>query len=45
MTAEREMAVSVVRRDPETGMKPKKVKYIIPYADKMRVMDALNYVQ
>jgi fumarate reductase iron-sulfur subunit len=45
MTAQRGITLTIVRTNPETGMKPKKVKYTIPYADKMRVMDALNYIR
>jgi fumarate reductase iron-sulfur subunit len=45
MTARRGITLTIVRTNPETGMKPKKVKYTIPYADKMRVMDALNYIR
>ena len=45
MTAQRGITLTIVRTNPEMGMKPKKVKYTIPYADKMRVMDALNYIR
>jgi len=43
--SQREITVTVVRTNPETGMKPRQVKYTIPYSDKMRVMDALNYIR
>jgi len=45
MTAQREITFAVVRMNPETGMKPKRVTYTIPYSDKMRVRDALNYIR
>ncbi len=37
--------ITVVRTNPETGMKPVKVTYDVPWQDKMRVMDALNYIR
>ena len=37
--------VIIVRRNPETGMKPKNVTYEIPQQDRMRVLDVLNYVR
>jgi succinate dehydrogenase/fumarate reductase iron-sulfur protein len=45
MKHQREITITVVRTNPETGMKPREVKYTIPYSDRMRVMDALNYVR
>lgn len=45
MTTQREITFTIVRTNPETGMKPKEVVYTVPYAEKMRVMDALNYVR
>ena len=44
-TTQREITITIVRTNPETGMKPKKVQYMIPYSDRMRVMDALNYIR
>ena len=37
--------VTVVRTNPETGMRPVKVTYDVLSQDKMRVMDALNYIR
>jgi fumarate reductase iron-sulfur subunit len=37
--------VIVVRTNPETDMRPVKVTYDVPWQDKMRVMDALNYIR
>jgi fumarate reductase iron-sulfur subunit len=37
--------VTVVRTNPETDMKPVKVTYSVPWQDRMRVMDALNYIR
>ena len=45
MKHHRKITITVVRTSPETGMKPREVKYTIPYSDRMRVMDALNYVR
>lgn len=45
MKRQREITFTIVRTNPETGMKPKEVKYTIPYSDRMRVMDALNYIR
>jgi len=42
---QREITITIVRTNPETGMIPKRVVYRIPYADRMRVMDALNYIR
>jgi len=42
---QREVTITIVRTNPETGMMPKRVAYRIPYADRMRVMDALNYIR
>ena len=39
------VTITIVRTNPSTGMKPVKVQYRIPYAEKMRVMDALNYIR
>jgi succinate dehydrogenase/fumarate reductase iron-sulfur protein len=41
----RTIKVTVVRTNPETGMKPVKVSYNVPWQDRMRVMDALNYIR
>ena len=45
MTAQRKITITIVRTNPETGMRPEKTKYTGPYADKMRVMDALNCIR
>jgi len=45
MTTQGEIRITIVRTNPETDMKPRKVTYTIPYSDKMRVMDALNYIR
>ncbi len=45
MTSQRQITIAVIRTNPETDMKPQKVVYTIPYSEKMRVMDALNYVR
>jgi len=45
MTTRREIKVTIIRTNPETSMKPRKVVYAVPYAEKMRVMDALNYIR
>jgi len=37
--------VTVVRTNPETDMRPVRVTYDVPWEDKMRVMDALNYIR
>ena len=42
---ERKIKVTVLRTNPETNMKPVKVTYEIPWQDRMRVMDALNYIR
>ena len=44
-TVSRTIKVTVVRTNPETGMKPVKVSYNVPWQDRMRVMDALNYIR
>ena len=44
-TMSRTIKVTVVRTNPETGMKPVKVSYDVPWQDRMRVMDALNYIR
>ena len=41
----REITITIVRTNPETQMAPVRAKYTIPYADRMRVMDALNYIR
>jgi succinate dehydrogenase/fumarate reductase iron-sulfur protein len=41
----RVIKVIVVRTNPETDMRPVKVTYDVPWQDKMRVMDALNYIR
>jgi len=45
MRAYREIEGTVIRTNPETDMKPTPVQYWIPYADRMRVIDALNYIR
>jgi len=45
MKAQREITITVIRTNPETGMKPTPVQYRILYMDRMRVMDALNYIR
>jgi succinate dehydrogenase/fumarate reductase iron-sulfur protein len=37
--------VDIVRNNPDTGMKPVKVSYEIPWQERMRVLDVLNYVR
>ncbi len=37
--------VSVIRTNPETEMKPVKMTYDIPWQDRMRVLDVLNYIR
>ena len=39
------VTITIVRTNPDTGMKPVRVQYRIPYSEKMRVMDALNYIR
>ena len=41
----RMIKVTVVRTNPETNMRQVKVAYQVPWQDKMRVMDALNYIR
>lgn len=41
----RSITVIIVRRNPETKMKPTKVSYVVPYGDRMRVLDALNFIR
>ena len=42
---ERKIKVSVIRTNAETNWKPRRITYEVPWQDKMRVMDALNYIR
>lgn len=42
---ERKIRVTIIRTNPETNWKPTKKTYEVPWQDRMRVMDALNYIR
>jgi len=42
---ERKIRVTVLRTNPETNMTPTKQTYLVPWQDRMRVMDVLNYIR